>query len=140
MSYCQVFFFEVDKTCKFLSPCSYLEFLQTLEDKVDQDWEGISPSLEEIRRSLLSRSGCLINMTAEGKNLTSAEKYVSKFLDLLPASSPYEATTWNARLSSGNEAIVIPTQVRMLLFSSCSTCSFLRFLFGIIISKCVSTG
>lgn len=90
---------------------SYLEFLQTLEDKVDQDWEGISSSLEEIRRSLLSRSGCLINMTAEGKNLTSAEKYVSKFLDLLPASSPFEATTWNARLSSGNEAIVIPTQV-----------------------------
>ncbi|XP_024028914.1 presequence protease 2, chloroplastic/mitochondrial isoform X2 [Morus notabilis] len=90
---------------------SYLEFLQTLEEKADQDWEGISSSLEEIRKSLLSRSGCLINMTAEGKNLKSAEKHVSKFLDLLPASSPYEATTWNARLSPGNEAIVIPTQV-----------------------------
>ncbi|XP_062091512.1 presequence protease 2, chloroplastic/mitochondrial-like [Humulus lupulus] len=90
---------------------SYLEFLQALEEKVDQDWEGISSSLEEIRKSLLSCNGCLINMTGEGKNLTNTEKYVSKFLDLLPTSSPYETTTWNARLSSGNEAIVIPTQV-----------------------------
>lgn len=97
---------------------SYLEFLQTLEDKVDQDWEGISSSLEEMRKSLLSRNGCLINMTAEGKNLLNTEKYVSKFLDLLPTRSPYEATTWTAQLSSGNEAIVIPTQVSMLLFSS----------------------
>ncbi|KAL5541112.1 hypothetical protein UlMin_043398 [Ulmus minor] len=90
---------------------SYLEFLQALEAKVDQDWETISSSLEEIRKSILSQNGCLINMTSNGKNLTDTEKYVSKFLGLLPGSSPYEATTWNARLSPGNEAIVIPTQV-----------------------------
>lgn len=98
------------------SSYSYLEFLQALEEKVDQDWDEISSSLEEIRKSLLSRNGCLINMTGEGKNLTNTEKYVSKFLDLLPTSSPYEATTWNARLSSGNEAIVIPTQVRIFFY------------------------
>lgn len=90
---------------------SYLEFLQALEEKVDQDWIGISSSLEEIRKSLLSRKGCLINMTSEGKNLMNSEKYVSKFLDLLPSSSSVEKTTWNGRLSSENEAIVIPTQV-----------------------------
>ena len=90
---------------------SYLEFLQALEEKVDQDWIGISSSLEEIRKSLLSRKGCLINMTSEGKNLMNSEKYVSKFLDLLPSSSSVEKTTWNGQLSSENEAIVIPTQV-----------------------------
>lgn len=89
---------------------SYLEFLQALEDKVDQDWDGISSSLEEIRKSLLSRNGCIVNMTAEGKNLTNSEKFVSKFLDLLP-NSPIATSTWNARLPSSNEAIVIPTQV-----------------------------
>ncbi|CAB4320768.1 unnamed protein product [Prunus armeniaca] len=89
---------------------SYLEFLQALEDKVDQDWDGISSSLEEIRKSLLSRNGCIVNMTAEGKNLTNSEKFVSKFLDLLP-NSPVTTSTWNARLPSSNEAIVIPTQV-----------------------------
>lgn len=93
-----------------------MEFLQSLEEKVDNDWERISSSLEEIRKSLLSREGCLINMTAEGKNLANSEKFVGKFLDLLPNNSPLATTSWNARLPSANEAIVIPTQVRMKFF------------------------
>ncbi|KAI3844373.1 hypothetical protein MKX03_008707 [Papaver bracteatum] len=89
---------------------SYLEFLKSLEERVDEDWAGISSSLEEIRRSLLSKKGCLVNMTADGKNLANSEKFVSKFLNLLP-STPPTGNTWSARLSPGNEAIVIPTQV-----------------------------
>ncbi|XP_026394517.1 presequence protease 2, chloroplastic/mitochondrial-like [Papaver somniferum] len=89
---------------------SYLEFLKSLEQRVDEDWAGISSSLEEIRRSLLSKKGCLVNMTADGKNLANSEKFVSKFLNLLPSTSP-TGNTWSARLSPGNEAIVIPTQV-----------------------------
>ncbi|KAJ4716340.1 presequence protease 1, chloroplastic/mitochondrial-like [Melia azedarach] len=90
---------------------SYLEFLKALEEKVDQDWAGISSSLEEIRRSLLSRDGCLINMTADGKNLTNSEKFIGKFLDMLPKNSSVERVAWKAQLPSANEAIVIPTQV-----------------------------
>ncbi|OMO63192.1 hypothetical protein COLO4_32675 [Corchorus olitorius] len=90
---------------------SYLEFLQALEEKVDNDWAGISSSLEEIRKSLLSREGCLINMTADGKNLSNSEKFVSKFLDLLPSKSPVERASWGIRLPPNNEAILIPTQV-----------------------------
>ncbi|KDP42318.1 hypothetical protein JCGZ_01642 [Jatropha curcas] len=90
---------------------SYLEFLQGLEEKIDQDWPGVSASLEEIRVSLLSRNGCLVNLTSDGKNLSNSEKYVGKFLDLLPSNSVPETAVWNARLSPGNEAIVIPTQV-----------------------------
>ncbi|XP_057534490.1 presequence protease 1, chloroplastic/mitochondrial [Amaranthus tricolor] len=89
---------------------SYLEFLRALEEKVDQDWEGISSSLEEIRKSLLSRKHCLVNLTADGKNILNSEKHVSKFLDQLPNFSS-ESKTWNTQLSSQNEAIVIPTQV-----------------------------
>ncbi|KAI3947676.1 hypothetical protein MKX01_034341 [Papaver californicum] len=89
---------------------SYLEFLKSLEKRVDEDWAGISSSLEEIRRSLLSKKGCLVNMTADGKNLANSEKFVSKFLNLLP-SPPPTGNTWSARLSPVNEAIVIPTQV-----------------------------
>ncbi|XWS68012.1 hypothetical protein CRYUN_Cryun04dG0053700 [Craigia yunnanensis] len=93
---------------------SYLEFLQALEEKVDNDWTGISSSLEEIRKSLLSREGCLINMTADGKILSNTEKFVSKFLDLLPSKSLIERASWSARLPSNNEAIVIPTQVNYI--------------------------
>ncbi|KAJ4836378.1 Presequence protease 1, chloroplastic/mitochondrial [Turnera subulata] len=90
---------------------SYLEYLQALEEKIDQDWAGVSSSLEEIRRSLLTRDGCLVNMTADGKTLTDSEKYVSKFLNLLPSNSTVAAASWNARLGSGNEAILTPTQL-----------------------------
>ncbi|XVF67600.1 hypothetical protein PTKIN_Ptkin10aG0134200 [Pterospermum kingtungense] len=90
---------------------SYLEFLQVLEKKVDNDWTGISSYLEEIRKSLLSKEGCLINMTADGKNLSNSEKFVSKFLDLLPSGSLLERASWAAQLPSHNEAILIPTQV-----------------------------
>lgn len=90
---------------------SYLEFLKDLGKKVDEDWDGVSSSLEEIRRTLISRNGCLINLTADGKNLTNSAKFVSKFLDLLPSTSPVESATWNARLPLTNEAIIIPTQV-----------------------------
>ncbi|KAK9942150.1 hypothetical protein M0R45_007833 [Rubus argutus] len=47
----------------------------------------------------------------EEKNLANSEKFVGKFLDLLPNNSPLATTSWNARLPSANEAIVIPTQV-----------------------------
>ncbi|KAI8532831.1 hypothetical protein RHMOL_Rhmol11G0245100 [Rhododendron molle] len=90
---------------------SFLEFLKDLGKKVDEDWDGVSSSLEEIRRTLISRNGCLINLTADGKNLTNSVKFVSKFLDLLPSTSPVKSTTWNARLPLTNEAIIIPTQV-----------------------------
>uniref|UniRef100_A0A6J1C5I7 Presequence protease 1, chloroplastic/mitochondrial-like n=1 Tax=Momordica charantia TaxID=3673 RepID=A0A6J1C5I7_MOMCH len=90
---------------------SYLEFLRTLEEKVDSNWAEISSSLEEIRQSLLSRKNCLINITADGKNLTKSEKFIGNFLDFLPNQSALKNSTWNARLSSENEAIVIPTQV-----------------------------
>ncbi|KAL3515262.1 hypothetical protein ACH5RR_022164 [Cinchona calisaya] len=90
---------------------SYLEYLRSLEEKVDNEWPEIASSLGEIRSSLFSRDSCLINLTADGKNLTSAEKYISKFLDLLPHSSPVESFAWSTRLPSTNEAIVIPTQV-----------------------------
>lgn len=91
--------------------CSYLEFLRALESKVDDDWPGISSSLEEIRRTLFTKNDCLVNLTADGQNLKNAEKYVGKFIDMLPSSSSVGSTAWNARLPPTNEAIVIPTQV-----------------------------
>lgn len=91
---------------------SYLEYLQSLEEKIDLDWNEISSSLEEIRKCLFSKEGCLINLTADGENLTKSEKYVAKFLDSLPRSSLAKSESWNARLPLTSEAIVIPTQVQ----------------------------
>ncbi|XP_073024732.1 presequence protease 1, chloroplastic/mitochondrial-like isoform X2 [Primulina eburnea] len=90
---------------------SYLEFLRSLEKRVDEDWPEISASLEEIRKTLISKSDCLINLTADGKNLENSEKHISNFLDMLPNTSPVASIPLSARLSPVNEAIVVPTQV-----------------------------
>ncbi|MED6131441.1 hypothetical protein PIB30_009922 [Stylosanthes scabra] len=90
---------------------SYLEFLLNLEERIDQDWADISSSLEEIRKSVFSKQGCLINITADGKSLTNIEKAGGKFVDLLPSRSPITTTNWSARLPLTNEAIVTPTHV-----------------------------
>lgn len=86
---------------------------------MDQDWADISSSLEEIRKTVFSKQGCLVNITADGKNLANTDKFVSKFVDMLPNSSPVATSNiWNVRLPLTNEAIVIPTQVRLLQLSS----------------------
>ncbi|KAL4578658.1 hypothetical protein LXL04_014787 [Taraxacum kok-saghyz] len=91
---------------------SYLEFLKDLEGKIEQDWSELSMSLEEIRKTLLSRKGCIVNLTSDGKNLTIAEKFVTKFLNLLPnSSSIVTSSSSNELLPLNNEAIIIPTQV-----------------------------
>lgn len=94
---------------------SYFEFLQDLEKRVDQDWEGIASSLNDIRKSLLSRKSCLINVTAEGKNLTNSLQYLDKFVNSLPNIQSIGSGSWQSQLSPVNEAIVIPTQVKYLL-------------------------
>ncbi|GKD63553.1 zinc finger MYM-type protein 1 [Tanacetum coccineum] len=38
---------------------SYLEFLKDLEGKIDEQWNEISMSLEQIRGALISKKGCL---------------------------------------------------------------------------------
>ena len=90
---------------------SYLEYLRDLETKIDQDWDSISSSLEEMRKSLFSKNGCLINLTSDGKNLEKSRQHIAKFLDSLPSSPSIGSDPWLSRLPSVNEAIVVPTQV-----------------------------
>lgn len=92
-----------------------MDYLRSLEEKVDKDWPEICTSLEEIRRSIFSKDRCLVNLTADEKTLMFAEKHVSKFLDLLPSDPLIKSTAWEAQFSPTNEAIVIPTQVSCLL-------------------------
>ncbi|XP_074285856.1 presequence protease 2, chloroplastic/mitochondrial-like [Silene latifolia] len=90
---------------------SYLEFLRAMDERADKDWDGISSALERIRESLLSQKHCLVNLTADGKNIINSQKYISKFIDLLPQRQSSVATSWSGQLSAENEAIVVPTQV-----------------------------
>lgn len=74
-------------------------------------------SLEEIRQTLLSKKGCILNLTSDGKNLKISEKYIRKFLNSLPSNSSVSSSISNAQLPSNNEAIIIPTQVSFSFMS-----------------------
>lgn len=55
-------------------------------------------------------------MTADGRNLKNAEKFVGKFLNMLPTSSGVETARWKAELPPTNEAIAITAQVQVSFF------------------------
>ncbi|CAM6087081.1 unnamed protein product [Calypogeia fissa] len=90
---------------------SYLEFLRSLEKRVEEDWPSVAQSLEEIRTALLSRKSAIVNLTSSEKILTAAETHVSALLDSLPETCGVTSSPWNACLSSRNEGLIIPTQV-----------------------------
>jgi presequence protease len=89
-----------------------------METKIDQDWDSISSSLEEMRKSLFNKDDCLINITSDYKNLEKSRQHIAKFLDSLPSSPSLGSDPWLSRLPSVNEAIVVPTQVRVICLNS----------------------
>lgn len=77
---------------------------------MDEDWPSVAESLDEIRKSLLSRKDAIVNLTADERTLTGADKDVSMFLDSMPEQGAGLAS-WDKRLPLVNEGLVIPTQV-----------------------------
>lgn len=60
------------------------------------------------------RSGALVNLTADGRTLSSTAKQVSEFLSSLPDAGASSAAAWGGSGARGNEALTVPTQVRAL--------------------------
>lgn len=60
------------------------------------------------------RSGALVNLTADGRTLSSTSKHVSEFLSSLPDAGASSAAAWGGSGARGNEALTVPTQVRSL--------------------------
>jgi Zn-dependent M16 (insulinase) family peptidase len=91
-------------------PGSYLEYLQDLEKRVDEDWPAVAESLEAIRTALLAWKDAIVNLTADDRTLIRAESHVATLLDTLPAHIS-GLVSWDQQLPSINEGLVIPTQV-----------------------------
>ena len=78
--------------------------------RVEENWDSVQADLETIRKSLLSRNGLLINLTADAKVLSSVDSVVSDFVASLP-DKKLEIASWSGLLPSINEALIVPTQV-----------------------------
>eukprot|EP00244_Chara_vulgaris_P009641 TRINITY_DN4184_c0_g2_i1.p1 TRINITY_DN4184_c0_g2~~TRINITY_DN4184_c0_g2_i1.p1 ORF type:complete len:1050 (+),score=217.40 TRINITY_DN4184_c0_g2_i1:309-3152(+) len=89
---------------------SYFYYLKDLEAKVESDWPSVVASLEQIRQSLLRKSGTIINLTADESILTQADAHVTSFLDAMPAKD-IQTVKWSSILPANNEGLIIPTQV-----------------------------
>ncbi|OAE21846.1 hypothetical protein AXG93_138s1170 [Marchantia polymorpha subsp. ruderalis] len=98
---------------------SYLNYLRSLEKRVEEDWPAVSQALEDIRSAVLGRKGVIVNLTADEKILTSAEPHVSNFLDAFPETSGDRTCTWNPVLHRVNEGLVIPTKVNYVGKAAC---------------------
>jgi presequence protease len=67
-----------------------------------------------MRKSLFNKDGCMVNITSDYKNLEKSSQHIAKFLDSLPSSPSLGSDPWLSRLPYVNEAIVVPTQVRVM--------------------------
>lgn len=92
---------------------SYLEFIRTLVQRVEDDWEGVQADLFRIRDHLLQRRGSLVNLTGDEATLTKASESFGEFWASIPQQSVItnNAQQWSGFLTPQNEALTVPTQV-----------------------------
>lgn len=88
----------------------YLYFLRQLSEAVDKDWEGVLGKLEEVRKTLITRKGTLVNVTLDQGGWNEVKPQVKAFLDELPVKE-YQPAEWNKPDFPNFEGLTIPAQV-----------------------------
>jgi hypothetical protein len=87
-----------------------LFFLRRLLERAKTDWPAILEDLETLRRSLVRRSGMILNLTVNGERIEALRPLLRAFVEQMPERSlspvPYAPAP-----SEGNEALLAPTQV-----------------------------
>lgn len=95
------------------SGVSYLTFLRTLAERMEQDWDGVLADLDALRGLVLRRSNCLMNVTAdeEGGRIVAAP--AAALAGALPDVAAESATAqWRyGEAPAAAEALVMPAQV-----------------------------
>ena len=89
---------------------SYLIFLRSLLDRIDNDWPSVLSTLEEMRRVLVNRNTMLLNATVDKDNWTTVKDRLDNFFDRVPAAPP-KSPAWSPDRTTGNEGLAVPTQV-----------------------------
>jgi presequence protease len=89
---------------------SYLQFLRGLIKTIDSDWPSVEATLRAMRDRLFSRTGMVINLTADQHLRSAAESDLARFVAGLPDHQPAHAD-WAVDLAPKNEGLVISAQV-----------------------------
>ena len=103
-------FSEADWATELMSGLSYLFFLRYLLDRIENDWDEVRRTLDEMRFMLVHKNGLLLNVTTEAKLYEQYQREFENFLTLFPARS-FKATRWQRAPLPHNEAMLLPAQV-----------------------------
>jgi len=104
------YFTAADRIQECMGGLEALFFIRELAQRIDSDWSGVLSDLEKIRHTLVSRSGAVLNLTMDEKNLRMFEPEFGGFLQGLPEIVAAQ-TSWTALDMKVCEAIQIPAQV-----------------------------
>lgn len=109
-------FSEADWAMEQMAGISHLFFLRELAAQVEDNWQGVLATLEEMRRILVNRRNMMVNMTVDEPNWLRVESLLGPFLESLPpGESPTAAPPrWTLRLPPANEGLTMPAQVNFV--------------------------
>ncbi|CCO22982.1 insulinase family protein [Maridesulfovibrio hydrothermalis] len=95
---------------ELMNGISGLEFLRTLAERVETDFDSVVADLEEIRSMILNQANLLSNVTLDGKNFSTIETAISGMRAALPAGK-CSAAKRNMLTFPKAEGLCIPAQV-----------------------------
>lgn len=90
---------------------SYILFLRSLIDKIQEDWSLVLKDLEDLRDAIFTRSGLIINNTALEEQKKEIIPLVNSLASKLKEGAKLTPAQRDNRVLAGAEALIVPAQV-----------------------------
>jgi Zn-dependent M16 (insulinase) family peptidase len=95
------------------SGVSYLFFLRSLAERVEQNWVSVLADLREILRLLVNRRAAIANVTVDADNWAVFKPQLAGFFNALPAAD-VTRQEWTREALPAYEALTAPAQVNFV--------------------------
>ena len=92
---------------------SNLMFTRELISQIENDWETVRATLEDIRNLLINRNQMIVNVTAESGIWQTLQPQLETFIGELPANDN-ALQSWHRESFPKYEAFAVPTQVNFV--------------------------
>lgn len=92
---------------------SYLDYLRRLAQRVEDEWEAVLLDLEVLRRTVIHKSGLILNITATAEQRADIEPLCVALSASLPDQTVDGASVWPETMPGlpQQEALLLPAQV-----------------------------
>lgn len=89
----------------------YLLFLRDLIGKIEDNWDSVKDTLNQMRQQLFNRAHMLLNVTTEGGDWReTVQMALADFVDAVPFDRT-DKQTWHIKPKKANEGLTLPAQV-----------------------------